>query len=69
MALILENMREMSLKELATPTLGDLEAQRLNLEPAANTYELKPGIIRIAAENPFSGVQYISTRRSSNYMV
>jgi len=57
MALILENMREMSLKELATPTLGDLEAQRLNLEPAANTYELKPGTIRIAAENPFSGVE------------
>ena len=57
MALILENMREMSLKELATPTLGDLEAQRLNLEPAANTYELKLGTIRIAVENPFSGVE------------
>jgi hypothetical protein len=56
MALITENIMEMSLRELATPTLEELDIQRSKLEVATNSYELKPGIIRIAAENSFSGI-------------
>jgi len=42
MVLITENIMEMSLRELATPTLEELDIQRSKLEVATNSYELKP---------------------------
>jgi len=47
--------RKLTLGEFLTPRAEDLKFQRSNLQPESGSYELKPGIIRIAAEHPFSG--------------
>ena len=50
-----EDLQNLTLRELSTPTIEDLKTQESNVKPTAGSYELKPGIIRIAAENLFRG--------------
>jgi len=45
----------LTLAEYLTPRVEDLKFQKSNLRPESGSYELKPGIIRIAAEHQFSG--------------
>jgi len=50
------SMREdLPLGEYLTLKPANLKFQRSNKKPESGSYELKPGIIRIAAENQFSG--------------
>jgi len=55
MTTLLEDLQNLMLRELSTPKAKDLKFQESNAKLAAESYELKPGIIRIAAENLFSG--------------
>ncbi|WVZ89837.1 hypothetical protein U9M48_036191 [Paspalum notatum var. saurae] len=52
-----EEWELLTLREYITPKAKDLKFQESNKKPESGSYEyeLKPGIIRIAAENPFSG--------------
>jgi hypothetical protein len=43
---------EMSLRELAMPSLEDIEMQKSDLTLATTHYEVKPGIIKLLATNP-----------------
>jgi hypothetical protein len=52
----LEN-EEMSLRELAMPSMEDIEMQKSNLTLATTHYEVKPGIIKLVAINPFIGLE------------
>jgi len=55
MTTFLEDLQHLTLREFSTPKAKDLKFQESNKKPEAESYELKPGIIRIAAENLFSG--------------
>jgi hypothetical protein len=48
---------EMSLRELAMPSMEDIEMQKSDLALATTHYEVKPGIIKLVARNPFRGVE------------
>jgi hypothetical protein len=73
---------EMSLRELAMPSMEDIELQKSDLALATTHYEVKPGIIKLVATNPFRGLeddnpfkgihddmQHVATRRSSGHLV
>jgi hypothetical protein len=48
---------EMSLRELAMPSTEDNEIQKSDLALATTHYEVKPGIIKLVATNPFRGLE------------
>jgi hypothetical protein len=43
----------MSLRELAMPSMEDIEMQKSDLILATTHYEVKPRIINLVATNPF----------------
>ncbi|WVZ88942.1 hypothetical protein U9M48_035409 [Paspalum notatum var. saurae] len=51
----LEEWELLTLGECFTPKAVDLKFQESNEKLESGSYELKPGIIRIAAVDPFSG--------------
>jgi hypothetical protein len=48
---------EMSLRELAMPSMEDIEIQKSDLMLATIHYEVKPGIIKLVATKPFRGLE------------
>jgi hypothetical protein len=48
---------EMSLRELAMPSMEDIEMQKSDLTLATTHYEVKPRIIKLVATKPFRGVE------------
>jgi hypothetical protein len=63
----LEN-EEMSLRELAMPSMEDIEMQKSDLTLAATHYEVKARIIKLVMTNPFIGLgmtTHINTLRNS----
>jgi hypothetical protein len=48
---------EMSLRELAMPSMEDIEMQKSDLVLATTHYEVKPGIIKLVATNRFRGLE------------
>jgi hypothetical protein len=48
---------EMSLRELAMPSMEDIEIQKSDLMFATTHYEVKPRIIKLVATNPFRGLE------------
>ena len=50
-----EEWELLTLGECLTPKAEDLKIQGSNKKPESGSYELKPGLIQIAAKNPFSG--------------
>jgi hypothetical protein len=48
---------EMSLRELAMPSMEDIEMQKFDLTFAATHYEVKPRIIKLVATKPFRGLE------------
>jgi hypothetical protein len=48
---------EMSLRELAMTSREDMEMQKSDLTFATTHYEVKPGIIKLVATNPFRGLE------------
>ena len=48
---------EMSLWELAMPSMEDIEMQKSDLALATTHYEVKPRIINLVATNPFRGME------------
>jgi hypothetical protein len=48
---------EMSLRDLAMPSMEDIEMQKSDLTLAITHYEVKPGIIKLVATNPFRGLE------------
>jgi hypothetical protein len=48
---------EMSLRELAMPSMEDIETQKSVLTLATTHYEVKSGIIKLVATNPFRGLE------------
>jgi hypothetical protein len=48
---------EMSLRELAMPSMEDIEMQKSDLTLATTHYEVKPRIIKLVATNPFRGLE------------
>jgi hypothetical protein len=48
---------EMSLRELAMPSIEDIEMQKSNLRHDTTHYEVKPGIIKLVVTNPFRGLE------------
>jgi hypothetical protein len=48
---------EMSLRELAMPSMEDMEMQKSDLALATTHYEVKLGIIMLVATNPFRGLE------------
>jgi hypothetical protein len=48
---------EMSLRELAMPSMEDIEMQKSDLILATTQYEVKPRIINLVATNPFRGLE------------
>ena len=55
MAKMSEDWEVLTLRECLTPKAVDLKFQESNKKPELGSYELKPGIIRIAAVDSFSG--------------
>jgi hypothetical protein len=51
---------EMSLRELAMPSMEDIEMQQSDLILATTHYEVKPRIIDLVATNPFRACLGIS---------
>jgi hypothetical protein len=47
----------MSLRELAMPSMEDIEMQKSDLALATTHYEVKPRIIKLVATKPFSGLE------------
>jgi hypothetical protein len=47
----------MSLRELAMPSMEDIEMQKSDLTLATTHYEVKPGIIKLVGTNPFRGLE------------
>jgi hypothetical protein len=47
----------MSLRELAMLSIEDIEMQKSDLTLATSRYEVKPGIIKLVATNPFRGLE------------
>jgi hypothetical protein len=52
----LEN-EEMLLRELAMPSIEDIEMQKSDLTLATTHYEVKPRIIKLVVTNPFRGLE------------
>jgi hypothetical protein len=48
----------MSLRELAMPSMEDIEMQKSDLTLATTHYEVKPRIIKLVATKPFRGLEY-----------
>jgi hypothetical protein len=48
---------EMSLRELAMPSMEEIEMQKSDLKLATTHYEVKPRIIKLVAAKPFRGVE------------
>jgi hypothetical protein len=48
---------EMSLRELAMPSMADIEMQKSDLVLATTHYELKPRIVNLVAKKPFRGLE------------
>jgi hypothetical protein len=48
---------EMSLRDLAMPSMEDIEMQKSDLVLATTYYEVKPRIIKLVATNPFRGLE------------
>jgi hypothetical protein len=48
---------EMTLRELAMPSMEDIEMQKSDLELATTHYEVKPRVIRLVATKPFRGLE------------
>jgi hypothetical protein len=48
---------EMSLRELAMPSMEDIEVQKSDLMIATTHYKVKPGIIKLVATKPFTGLE------------
>jgi hypothetical protein len=48
---------EMLLRELAMPSMEDIEIQKLDLPLATTHYEVRPRIIKLVATNPFRGLE------------
>jgi hypothetical protein len=48
---------EMSLREIAMPSMEDIEMQKSDLALATTHYDLKPRIINLVATNPFRGLE------------
>jgi hypothetical protein len=48
---------EMSLRELAMPSMEDIEMQKSDLALAITHYEVKPRIIKLVATKPFRGLE------------
>jgi hypothetical protein len=48
---------EMSLRELAMPSMEDIEMQKSDLTLATTHYEVKPRIIKVVATKPFRGLE------------
>jgi hypothetical protein len=49
--------KDMSLRELAMPSMEDIEMQKSDLVIATTHYEVKPRIIKLVATNPFRGLE------------
>jgi hypothetical protein len=47
----------MSLRELAMPSMEDIEMQKSDLILATTHYEVKPRIINLVATSPFRGLE------------
>jgi hypothetical protein len=54
---------EMSLRELAMPSMEDIEMQKSDLALATTHYKVKPRIIYLVATNPFRGLEDDNTYR------
>jgi hypothetical protein len=48
---------EMSLRELAMPSMEDIKMQKSDLTLATTHYEVKPSIIKLVATKPFRGLE------------
>jgi hypothetical protein len=48
---------EMSLKDLAMPSMEYIEMQKSDLTLASTHYDVKPGIIKLVATNPIRGLE------------
>jgi hypothetical protein len=48
---------EMSVRELAMPSMEDTETQKSDLALDTTRYEVKPRIINLVATNPFRGLE------------
>jgi hypothetical protein len=48
---------EMSLRELAMPSMEDIEMQKSDLVLATTHYEVNPRIIKLVATKPFRGLE------------
>jgi hypothetical protein len=48
---------EMSLRELAMPSMENIEMQKSDLALATTHYEVKLGIIKLVATKPFKGLE------------
>jgi hypothetical protein len=48
---------EMSLRELAMPSMEDIEMQKSDLALATTHYEMKPRIIKLVATKAFRGLE------------
>jgi hypothetical protein len=48
---------EMSLRELAMPSMEDIEMQKSDLALATTHYEMKSSIIKLVATKPFRGLE------------
>jgi hypothetical protein len=48
---------EMSLRDLAKPSMEDIEMQKSDLTLATTHYDVKPRIIKLVATNPFRGLE------------
>jgi uncharacterized protein (UPF0305 family) len=48
---------EMSLRELAMPSMKDIEMQKSDLALATTHYEVKPRIVKLMATKPFRGLE------------
>jgi hypothetical protein len=53
---------EMSLRDLAMPSMEDIEMQKSDLTLATTHYEVKPGIIKLVETNPFRGLEDVLTQ-------
>jgi hypothetical protein len=52
----------MSLRELAMPSMEDIEMQKSDLALATTHYEVKPRIIKLVATKPFRGLVSLNGR-------
>jgi hypothetical protein len=48
---------EMSLRELAMPSMEDIEMQKSDLTLSTTHYEVKPRMIKLVATKPFRGLE------------